>query len=369
MANIIPVMVPKETVSDDLYLVVELCFESGEKVKQREIIGYLETSKSSIDVEAPVSGYVFYNAEEGQEIPIGFVFAAISSHVDIPSDYFEKFQQEIKQKQEALPDSTMSSDIRISKAARELIHEYNLDASVFQGITILRSEDVKKYLQSKKFEETKVEIAHSIIPTSKGLIIVGGGGQTKMCIDILQQMRAYEINGIVSSILQKGAHTLGVPVIGNENDLEQLYKDGILFAVVGFGSLDKPILRQKMFDKLKRIGFILPNLIHPAASIEPSATLGDGNQIMAGAIVGSDVKIGNNCIVNSGSIVSHDSVLMDNVHITPGAILAGVVKVGSNTIVGMGATIFMYVNVGSNVIINNGINLFKDVPDGTIVKK
>ncbi len=368
MADIIPVMVYKETVSDELYLVVDLSFESGDEVKKREIIGYLETSKSSIEVEAPVPGYVFYNVEEGQEVAVGTVFAAISSHKDIPSNYFEKFQHAIQQKQEAQPDSNISSDIRISKVARELIQEHNIDVSVFQGITILRREDVKKYLQSKKTEEKKVDLTHSPILNKNTIIIVGGGGHTKICIDILRQTKAYENLRLVSSILQKGSQTLGVPVIGNDNDLEQLYKDGILFAAIGFGALEKIILRQKMYDKLKRIGFVMPNLIHPSAMIEPSATLGDGNQIMAGAIVGSDVKIGNNCIINSGSIVSHDSALKDNVHITPGAILAGTVKVGSNTIVGMSATIYYRVNIGSNVIINNGINIFKDIPDGAIVK-
>jgi len=361
MNSITPVIVPKETISDDLYMVAELCFNNGDEVTKGDVIGYLETSKSTIELESPASGYIFFNVEEGQEVIVGAIYAVISIDPIFPSNYFKKLQKETRQ--EESDKSDINYNIRISKAAKKLIQEHNIDLSVFQEKKIINSENVKQFLQIKTNRKVNIETSDNSI------IIIGGGGHTKMCIDILHQLKSYKFIGIVSESIEIGAQILGVQILGTENDLEELYKNGISDAIVGFGALENPIIRKKKYNKLKKIGFTLPNLIHPSAILEPSVTLGDGNQIMAGAIVGSDVKICNNCIINSGSIISHDSILMDNVHITPGAILAGNVKVGRNTIVGMGATIYLSVTIGSNVVINNGANVFNDVPDGTIVKK
>ena len=189
-----------------------------------------------------------------------------------------------------------------------------------------------------------------------------------MCIDIIRQMKTHHLVGIVDSYRDTGTITLDVPVIGGSEDLKTIFEEGVKNAAIGFGALHKPEIRQEIFDELKEIGYLLPNLIHPTAILEPSVTLGEGNQIMAGAIVGSSVIVGNNCIINSGSITSHDSILDNNVHLTPGAILAGTVKVGDNTIIGMGATIYMKVKIGNNVIIPNGSDIISDVPDNSILK-
>ena len=51
---------------------------------------------------------------------------------------------------------------------------------------------------------------------------------------------------------------------------------------------------------------------------------------MAGAIIGSNVIVGENCIINSGAIVSHNAVIDDTSHITPGATIAGHVSIGKS---------------------------------------
>ena len=189
-----------------------------------------------------------------------------------------------------------------------------------------------------------------------------------MCIDILKQRNEYEIVGIVDSEKPIGTIICGVKVIGHDSILQTLWNEGVTLAVNGIGSISNPVIRKKLFCKLKNIGFYLPNLIHPSATVEPSVKLGEGNQIMMGSCVGSGVVIGDNCIVNSGAIVSHDSVLSNHSHIAPGAILAGAVNVGELAVVGMGATIFIGVKVGANSLINNGVDVFKDVKANEILR-
>ncbi len=371
--EITPVIVGKEVVSDDRYIVASVCFSDGERVQQGDIIGSFETSKSVIDIEAPAAGFVFYNVAVDEDLLVGTVFAAISPSATIDADYFAVFRQnELEEVVPSDPEGDAASDVRFTKSARALLDQHGLNAADFAGRAIVRESDVLEHLNSSASGTTSNAVSQSdgTNEASFGneVVIIGGGGHAKICIDILRQMKTYRIAGIVDAGRTVSSQTMGVPVIGNEEQLEELFSRGLRFAVVGFGALSKPRLRQAAFDRLKKIGFVIPNLIHPSAIIEPSVRLGEGIQIMAGAMIGSDARVGNNCIINSGSIVSHDCKLANNVHVTPGGILAGSVEIGENTLIGMGATILMNVEIGADVVINNGARVAKNVADGAIVK-
>lgn len=202
------------------------------------------------------------------------------------------------------------------------------------------------------------------------IIVVGGGGHAKMCLDIIKAIGDMDVIGIIDNNIPIGTKILGIPIIGTDEYLHSAFKIGITKAINGVGGGGNQLIRRKIYEKLKSIGFELPNLIHPKAIVEESATIpkSSGIQIMAGAIVGSSAYIGNGCIINSGAIVSHDCVISDHVHITPGAILAGNVQVGENSIIGMGSTVYFGTKIGKGCVVANGSNLFKNIVDGTVLK-
>src|SRR5579883_2905848 len=91
-------------------------------------------------------------------------------------------------------------------------------------------------------------------------------------------------------------------------------------------------------------------VLRPTATIAHSGvTMGEGGQVMAGAVIQPDVRIGANAVVNTRASVDHDCILGDHCHIAPGAVLCGAVTIGEDTHIGAGATIR------------------RDVPDGMIV--
>ena len=103
----------------------------------------------------------------------------------------------------------------------------------------------------------------------------------------------------------------------------------------------------------------IPTIIHEKAIIESSANVGKGCQIMAGAIIGSNVTIKDNCIINSGAIVSHDTVVGMTSHITPGAVIGGHVKIGERVTIGMCSTIFVNLTIGNDAVVKNNENIIK----------
>ena len=161
------------------------------------------------------------------------------------------------------------------------------------------------------------------------MIIVGKGGHARQCAEFTEN-----------------------PVLLDSMEIER-YPMGRDF-IIGFGSLDNPIIRQNEFNRIECMGMSPRTIIHPTAYVSPGARIGMGVQIHAGAIVHNRVLIDRNCIINTGAIVSHDCILWENVHLTPGATLAGGVEIGANSIIGMNATVYMNVRLPADTVILNG---------------
>lgn len=206
------------------------------------------------------------------------------------------------------------------------------------------------------------------------VVIVGGGGLALMLIDAIECDREYNIVGILDDYAEKGSLVYGYTVLGKiDEELPKLYAEGLKLAVNAIGGMvnsqEDPLFtaRVKIADTIRSYGFIIPNIIHPKAIIERTASLGDGNIVLAGANIGSKVIIEDDCYINTNSMVSHECHIGRGVRIAPGAVLAGRIKVGENSLIGMGVTIYMNAKVGKNAIIYNGVHVYKSVPNNKII--
>jgi acetyltransferase EpsM len=109
-------------------------------------------------------------------------------------------------------------------------------------------------------------------------------------------------------------------------------------------------------------------VVHPRASVSPSAMMGPGVFVGPMAVVHSRARIGAHAIINSGAIVEHDCVIEENAHIGPGAVLAGSARVGTDTLVGAGARVLPGVAIGAHCTVAAGAVVTRNVPDGRTVK-
>lgn len=354
------VLIPKENVSDDTVLIARLHVAEGTAVMRGQLLGTIETSKAIIDIEAPVEGYVFFYSQEGERMPVGGKLAAVCDTPQRPSAVFAPIPQPTV--------SASESAGRISQAAKELIAEHGLAPALFAHLPLTRRQDVQSYLTARSVATD--ELARNLPPPKPSDVVIwGGGGHAKVCIEILRAMGEHTIYGILDAKMSIGSRVLGVPVVGREKDMEELCRRGVTSAVLGIGSVQAHSARARMLKRMKDAGYKLPNLIHPRACVEPSTRLGAGNVLFAHATVSSDVTISDGCIINSGAVVSHDCHLADNVHLAPGALLAGNVSVGENTLIGMSATVFLGTKIGRAVTINNGVAVMADVADGFLLRR
>lgn len=183
------------------------------------------------------------------------------------------------------------------------------------------------------------------------IIIIGGGGHGKSVIDAIRAAAIYEPIGIVDPGQGKGIEVLGVPVLGGDELLEELLNSGIQHVAMGLGSKGDNKFRRAVYGDAKKLGFEFPSIVHPRAIISDYATISEGCQIMAGAVINANASIGFLSVINTGSIVEHDCVIGSNVFTGPGAIFCGSVIIGDDTFIGSNACIVPEVKIGRSVFV------------------
>jgi sugar O-acyltransferase (sialic acid O-acetyltransferase NeuD family) len=201
---------------------------------------------------------------------------------------------------------------------------------------------------------------------SGSIIVIGGGGHGRVVIEALRR-DGVVIAGVidparaVSALLPEG-----VPWLGGDEAFGKYPADQFRLAN-GVGSIGDAA-RRRVFEMMKAAGYGFTRVLHPAATIAfTGVTMGEGCQIMAGAVVQPGTRIGANAIVNTRAVIDHDCIIGDHVHIAPGAVLCGDVAVGEDSHIGAGAVVIQGRRIGARCVIGAGTMVRRNVPDGTIV--
>jgi len=193
--------------------------------------------------------------------------------------------------------------------------------------------------------------------------VLGNGGHAKVLIDILLVNHISNIGMTDSQPEKTGSKILGIPVIGSDDILAQYPPETIELAN-GIGTAGNPEKRIRIFQHLKEKGYRFPTVIHPSAIIAMDVVIGEGTQIMAGAIVQPGCRVGVNAIINTGAMIDHDCHIGDHVHLAPGVVLSGEVKVGNRSHIGTAAAVIQGVSIGESARIGAGAVVVSDIPLG-----
>jgi sugar O-acyltransferase (sialic acid O-acetyltransferase NeuD family) len=185
------------------------------------------------------------------------------------------------------------------------------------------------------------------------IILIGGGGHCKAVIDVVEQEGLFNIVGIIDKPEMLGEYLFEYQIIGDDSDLINVVKS-CKNALITIGQINTPSLRIKLFDKLLKLGFKLPNIISPRAYISKHSSIGIGSIIMHDAIINSGVVIGKNCIINTKSIVEHGSNIGNHCHISTNAVINGEVIVGEGSFIGSGSITKEGIKINNNFFAKAG---------------
>ena len=201
---------------------------------------------------------------------------------------------------------------------------------------------------------------------TRPFIVIGGGGHAKVVIATLRRS-GHPVLGVCDIDDTRASDlVLDVPVLGDDSSLE-MHDSGEIQLAMGIGSTGRPATRRSVFERLQAAGYAFTPICDETAVIGDRVTLNQGAQILSGAVIQPDTRIGANVIVNTQASVDHDCIIGDHVHIAPGATICGGVRVGDGSHVGAGAVVIQELSIGAECVVGAGSVVLADVPDGQTV--
>lgn len=209
--------------------------------------------------------------------------------------------------------------------------------------------------------------------SKEDIVLIGGGGHCKSCIEVIESTNQFNIIGIVDVAEKVGEMVLGYKIIGTDNNLDTI-RLKCKSALITLGQTKSAAVRKKIELKLKNLKFSFPVIKSPTAYVSKFSTINEGSIIMHHVFVNAEATIGRHNIINTGAVVEHDVRIGDFAHISTRATLNGGVVVedecliGSNACVNHGVKIVSKTIIGSNATVIKNINE-KGVYVGSPVKK
>ena len=202
----------------------------------------------------------------------------------------------------------------------------------------------------------------------KDLIIVGAGSAAR---DYLQFVKD------VNASLPEPRWSIKGFIADSGVDVENLTCDDFLLLgtidgwipsgneefVVGVAD---PHAKRIVVEKLLKKGAHFATLIHPYASVNDYAVIGEGCIVCPFCKVGANARIGN--FVTVDGYVEHDNLIGDFVTLSTGTRLAGYVSVGAGTFFGAMCAVKPHTRIGENCFITIGSTVIQDLPDNSYAK-
>ena len=192
------------------------------------------------------------------------------------------------------------------------------------------------------------------------IILIGGGGHCKSCIDVIEQQGKYRVAGIVDVHERMHQKILGYEIIGTDQDLPLIAKEYSNFLIT-IGQIRSANKRIQLFNHLRELSVHFPVIFSPLSYVSKHASVAEGTIIMHHALVNSGADIGRNCIINTKALIEHDAVVEDHCHIATGGIVNGGAKIKSGAFFGSNAVTRGYVTVGEKSFINCGAKVECDL--------
>lgn len=196
----------------------------------------------------------------------------------------------------------------------------------------------------------------------KKLLIWGAGDQGTVTLDCALAMKEYNKIDFLD-IKEKGHREIPDYTVYQEKDVTlRQFLTSYDAAIVATGDNN---LREAKTAILNSMGIPLATIIHPTATISPTAKIAEGCTILANAVINTNASIGKGCIINTATVIEHDCIIEDFVNVSPRTAMAGHTKIGRKTFLGIGCTIIDGIKIGQQVIVGAGAVVIQDIPEST----
>ncbi len=198
------------------------------------------------------------------------------------------------------------------------------------------------------------------------IILLGLGGHAHSVVDSIEQSGKYNIVGFLDTEEMQGKRYKDYCVLDTDDTLQKYFDRGLRNAFVTIGFMGHGIVRNRLYQRLKDIGYIIPNIIDRTSVLSENVKLEEGIFVGKKAVINANAVIKKMCIINTGAIIEHDCRINGFSHIAVGTVLCGGVLVGEQTFIGANTTVIQEKIIGKHCIIGAGTIVNKNVQDYVI---
>lgn len=193
------------------------------------------------------------------------------------------------------------------------------------------------------------------------MYLIGAGGHGKVVAEALAVHTRSPLR-----YLDRDPGRVGSPFLDGRVEPEQAVLASLEAGAEFFVAIGDPGARRDTTRRWLARGHHLVRVLHSTSFASPSAEVGDGSCLLAGAILQAGARIGRGVIVNTAASVDHDCRVADYAHLAPGVRLAGCVEIGEGTWVGIGAIAREGISIGARTLVGAGSVIVEDIPDAVV---
>ena len=192
-------------------------------------------------------------------------------------------------------------------------------------------------------------------PSGMKAIVVGASGHGQNVADVARAA-SFDVVGFLDPFVEGDCDA--VPVLSNLRSTD--LATTVLFLGIG-SNFKRKAVYEEILQSFPHAFF--PPLIHPAASVSPSARLGEGVVILALSSVANRSTLADGVLVGAGASLDHDSSIAQFASLGPGVHCGGNVSLGVCSAIGIGATVLHGVTIGSHSVVGAQSLATRDVSD------
>ena len=190
----------------------------------------------------------------------------------------------------------------------------------------------------------------------KDLIVIGAGDLGKDVAWLVERINEKDPEWNLLGFTEKSdmKEFMGYPVLGGD---EVIGDHNDVYVVCALANLN---IKERIMNELPE-NVHIATLIDPSALIHKTAVIEEGSMVFANALVGVNAHVGKNCIVLHNSAVNHDVQLGDYSTVYPNATISGKCTIGKYCEIGTGASLIQGISVCDGAKIGVGAAVFTSI--------
>jgi sugar O-acyltransferase (sialic acid O-acetyltransferase NeuD family) len=196
------------------------------------------------------------------------------------------------------------------------------------------------------------------------LVLIGSGGfgrETAQAVVALNACGAgWQLLGYLDDDPQRhGAVVEGFPVLGGRDELRHMPEAQV---VVCTGRPGDYASRLRIVTQLDLPAERYATVVHPAAAVSASSSVGPGSVLLAHAALTTAVRVGAHVAIMPHVTLTHDVDIADFVTIASGVRAGGAMHARRGAYLGAGAVIGEHLTIGEFSLVGMGAVVTKDIP-------